>query len=223
MTSKEAFLSQIAKQFGRQPVKSPPPREIKGAPDFWKQKATVGKLKRIERFCQEVKLLGGEIQLFDSQAALREGLGKLLHSLQPKSVLTWEQEVFTSWGIEPVLDEWKEHHLDSVTDKLQAITADVGITTVDYAIADTGTLVICTDAQKRRAISLYPAVHIAIVDADQIRMRMGEVLAEFSGLHGSATPSSIHFISGPSRSSDIENDLSIGVHGPAALHILLKT
>jgi L-lactate dehydrogenase complex protein LldG len=222
MTTKESFLSHIAKQLGRQPVQKPPPRTIKGAPDFWKEKKGLKKTERIERFCHEGKQLGCEIQCFDSTDALREGLRALLQSLEPHRFLTWEPEVFTDWDLGQVLNEWKAFQIDSVTDRDEAITADVGITTVDFAIADTGTLVLWTNEQKRRAVSLYPAVHIAILHADQIRMSMGEVLAEFSTFQALNAPSSIHFISGPSRSSDIENDLSIGVHGPAAVHILLK-
>lgn len=222
MTTKKDFFAHIAKQLGRPLVENPPPRTIKGAPDLWKQKESLHQAELVERFCQEGKQLGCEIQCFHSIDALREGLRALLRSLEPNWLLAWELEVFADWDLGPVLDEWQDCLLDSVTDRDEAITADVGITTVDFAIADTGTLVICTNKYKRRAVSLYPSVHIAIVHADQIRMSMGEVLAEFSRFQALEAPSSIHFISGPSRSSDIENDLSIGVHGPAAVHILLK-
>jgi L-lactate dehydrogenase complex protein LldG len=62
---------------------------------------------------------------------------------------------------------------------------------------------------------LLPSVHIAVLFASQIRPDLGaafEALAARSGL-----PSAAHVITGPSRTSDIENDLTIGVHGPSAV------
>jgi len=92
----------------------------------------------------------------------------------------------------------------------------------DFAVANTGTLALATTAQRARSVSLLPTVHIALVRESQFVDRMGEALEGIARQTGPppATPSSVHFISGPSRSADIENDLSIGVHGPAALYVI---
>lgn len=214
---KETFLLRIAKQLGHQEIRNPPKREPIGAPDHWKS-YHLSASERIDRFCQEARALGAEVTCFETQKERQEGLHSLLSSLAPKSILTWDQTELHTLGIDSVLSQWQQWIVDPEKDPSQALHADVGITTVDFAIADTGTLVLCTNQQKSRGVSLFPVHHIAIVDADQIRTRMGEVLKELKEME---TPSSIHFITGPSRSSDIENDLSIGVHGPAALHILL--
>lgn len=211
-------MRRIANQLGRRERQTPPIRKQVGAPSHW-QSYQLSKSERTKRFCEEASALGASVRQYQTLKQLQAGLASLLESLQPKSIVTWEWKVFRSWGIESVLTEWKQCLVDPVANRSEAIQADVGITTVDYAIADTGTLVLCTDFRKSRGASLFPAHHIAIVDADQICTRMGEVLAELKEMK---TPSSVHFITGPSRSSDIENDLSIGVHGPAALHILLK-
>ncbi len=216
--NREAFLLHLAKQLGRPEIRNPPKREQIGAPDHWKSFVLPRKSERVDRFCQEARTLGAEVHCFETQQQLQEGLQALLTSLKPQSILRWDHTECPAM-IDSVLNRWKSRIVDPIADPSQALHADVGITTVDFAIADTGTLVLCSDEQKSRGVSLFPAHHIAIVDADQIRTRMGEVLAEF---RGGKPPSAIHFITGPSRSSDIENDLSIGVHGPAVLHILVK-
>lgn len=216
--NREAFLCRITKQLGRQAIPTPPDRESIGAPDHW-QSFHLSKSKRIDRFCQEARALGAEVVQVKTQEQLQKALQSLLTSLNPKSILLWDQTIFQGWEISSVLDQWKQFFVNPLENQSEALHADIGITTVDFAIADTGTLVLCTHPLKSRGVSLFPIHHIAIVDASQIRTRMGEVLAELKVLKA---PSSVHFISGPSRSSDIENDLSIGVHGPAALHILLK-
>lgn len=221
MTQRKSFLLHLANQLGRQEIRKPPERKQIGAPEHWKS-LILSKSERIDRFCREAQSLGATVDLFQTEQQLQEGLESLLTSFQPKSILIWERKEFRRWRIDSVLKRWEQWMVNPVANRNEALQADVGITTVDYAIADTGTLVLCSDQGKNRGVSLFPTHHIAIVDANQIVTRMGEVLAEFQRGKSSKIPSSIHFISGPSRSSDIENDLSIGVHGPAALHILLK-
>ena len=98
---------------------------------------------------------------------------------------------------------------------------DVGITTAQAAIAETGTLVLDAARERHRLISLVPPVHIAIVDAANIYQTLGETL---SVLHKSRddVSATITFITGPSRTADIELTLAIGVHGPQELHVIIN-
>jgi L-lactate dehydrogenase complex protein LldG len=220
MTAKNDFLTRIADQLGRERVVKPPQRPVKGAPDFWKEYHLTEE-ERISLFKSEVEQLGGEVSIHDSLNQLHDGLKQLLNQLNPPSVLTWGWTTLTPWNLSAVLSECNVIKWDEASFLKQAEQCTVGITSVDYAIANTGTLVLCTHGEKVRSASLLPMVHIALVRAEQIKTRMGEVLAEFKDFKGEQAPSSINFISGPSRSADIENDLSIGVHGPAALYVLI--
>src|SRR5262249_47816330 len=101
-----------------------------------------------------------------------------------------------------------------------ALEADVGVTTVDFAIANTGSLVVSADRARPRGVSLLPTMHLALVRSSQLVARMGAVFASYTSRPG-GPPSAVHFITGPSRTSDIENDLTIGVHGPAAVSAIL--
>jgi len=66
-------------------------------------------------------------------------------------------------------------------------------------------------------VSLAPPTHLALARQGQLVPRLSDAL---SGL-GKAPPSAVHFVTGPSRTSDIENDLSIGVHGPARVFVIV--
>ena len=97
---------------------------------------------------------------------------------------------------------------------------DVGITTAQAAIAETGTLVLDSSRERNRLVSLVPPVHIAIVDASSIFQTLGEALA-FIHQDGNISPA-VTFITGPSRTADIELTLTIGVHGPQELYVIVN-
>ena len=96
---------------------------------------------------------------------------------------------------------------------------DVGITTAQAGIAETGTLVLEAEKEHHRLVSLLPAVHIAVVRSSDIYLTIGDAL---QGLHGEEQLSrAITFITGPSRTADIELTLTVGVHGPKVLHVIV--
>jgi len=97
---------------------------------------------------------------------------------------------------------------------------DVGITTAQAAIAETGTLVLDAASERHRLVSLVPPVHIAIVDASSILQTLGEALA-FIYQDGNISPA-VTFVTGPSRTADIELTLTIGVHGPQELYVIVN-
>lgn len=232
MTEQE-FFNRISNRLGRStPLTEVPCREVIGAPEFWLDDE-LSSGERIDKFRLELEKLGGQVDVFDSLDDLRQGLSVRLDALSPERVGTWRTAI-DGFGLQALLGAYdvvvwggdgRERGADakSPDDIVHTIqdfaSVDVGITGCDFAIADTGTVVLMCDANKGRSVSLLPSVHIVIVKEDQIRTRMGDVLSELSGrqVNGQNQPSSVNFISGPSRSSDIENDLSIGVHGPAAV------
>ena len=108
------------------------------------------------------------------------------------------------------------------TDRLDAqFDVDCGITGVHAALAETGTLVLYSDAHHSRGLSLVPPLHIAIVYRRDILPDMLDHWARLRGIPGSDLPSNMVFITGPSKTADIEGELVTGVHGPEAVHIML--
>jgi len=97
---------------------------------------------------------------------------------------------------------------------------EMGITGAQWAIAETGTLVLESERERHRLASLVPPVHIAIVEASRIRRTMAEILELIKKTDGGLSRT-VTFITGPSRTSDIELTLAIGVHGPGELHVIV--
>src|SRR5436190_1135771 len=109
--------------------------------------------------------------------------------------------------------------LDAIADasREELFSSDVGITSAQWAIAETGTLVLESGVERHRLVSLVPPVHICIVLTSSIRRSMAEIL-ELADVD--ANPA-ITFITGASRTSDIELTLAIGVHGPGELYVIV--
>ena len=96
---------------------------------------------------------------------------------------------------------------------------DVGISNAQVGIAETGTLVLDSACERHRLVSLVPPVHIAIVKASAIVETLGEALALLR--KDKEISPAITFITGPSRTADIELTLAIGVHGPQQLYVIV--
>jgi L-lactate dehydrogenase complex protein LldG len=106
-------------------------------------------------------------------------------------------------------------------DRLQELcaTVDVGITSADYALADTGTLVMLASPREARLISLLPPAHIAVVPRSRILTGLDELFALLP--RPAEQTSSMVLITGPSRTADIEQILVRGVHGPGKITVVI--
>ena len=96
----------------------------------------------------------------------------------------------------------------------------VGITGAYCAIAETGTLMMLSGASTPPSVSLLPETHVALVRASRIVPCMEEAWALLRAEHATM-PRAVNFISGPSRTADIEQTLVLGAHGPYRVHVVL--
>ena len=96
---------------------------------------------------------------------------------------------------------------------------DIGITSADYVLADTGTLVMLASPQEARLISLLPPAHIAVVPRSCILTGLDELFTVLP--RPAEQTSSMVLITGPSRTADIEQILVRGVHGPGKITVVI--
>jgi L-lactate utilization protein LutC len=105
---------------------------------------------------------------------------------------------------------------------VHAARAGLGVTGAVAAIAATGSIVLDSRAAGGRSASLLPAVHLCVVSVNCLRATPADVLRGL-GSERDALPPSLVLVTGPSRTGDIEQLLTLGAHGPTALHVVLVT
>lgn len=180
----------------------------------------------VKRFAAEVERLNGEVHVASSPKAATECVLGIVAALgEVQCVMAWEnlplpslEGALAARGIQVV-------HLhargdSSRTARQGADPIRIGITGAEAAFATTGTLVLPTGTGNGRLPSLLPPVHIALLPRDHLFPRMEDWLS----VHGRrvlAESNSVSFVSGPSRTGDIEMQIVLGVHGPGTLHIVV--
>jgi L-lactate utilization protein LutC len=111
---------------------------------------------------------------------------------------------------------------DPSSHRAAAIDAGLGLTGADYAIAETGSVVLAAGQGVSRIVSLVPPVHVAVVERGSVVPSLDELFTLLRRDYGEQDWASyVNIISGPSRSADIEYTLVTGVHGPGEVHLVL--
>ena len=103
--------------------------------------------------------------------------------------------------------------------QLEYESLQVGITAVDGLLAESGSIVVTSGRESPRMASLIPEVHIALAASDQVYRSLSHFLFERPDVVTKG--SNVVVITGPSRTGDIEQTLTLGVHGPRRLHVVV--
>lgn len=98
---------------------------------------------------------------------------------------------------------------------------DGGVTFCNFCMADSGTVVLESTQEDIRLATTLPEIHFVIVDPQTILEDNLAAIGPMNALHTGSDPKFVAYITGPSRTADIERVLTIGCHGPRELHILL--
>ncbi len=212
------FLQTVAQALGREKaLTEPPDRQEVGPPSFWReQQFEAG--QALALFKANLEALTGKVAIVNNGTEATNQLRLWLKLLNARSAVLWDHPELRRYvdvsRLEVKTTFWNN---DSARSELvsAAEQAEVGITWVHYAIGYTGTLALFNGSGTGRSVSLLPATHIAVLRAGNIVPTMSTVMRHLIDRRGQGSlPSAVDFITGPSRTSDIEMDLSIGVHGP---------
>jgi L-lactate dehydrogenase complex protein LldG len=208
--SRETVLHKVRTALGRnagQPVEEPPPVRLR-IPEIDIE-------ARIASFRTRIEALAGKTYAARSAREARDYAEGIISG---RTAVASNAPILREFGITALPGVQT-----GVTDReeLRALcaTAAVGITGADYALADTGTLVLLSSQQEARMISLLPPVYIAIVKRERLLTGLDELLTVLP--HPAEQTSSMVLITGPSRTADIEQILVRGVHGPGEIHVVV--
>jgi L-lactate dehydrogenase complex protein LldG len=166
----------------------------------------------IERFLSEVKKLSGVSQQL-SPAGINDALKALIAEQKIQKATVWDSPYLKQLGAADSLRDLGVELVSPNANKHEMALCDLGITEADYLLPETGTLVLHSSAEKPRGVSLLPRVHLAIVRPEMMRADMHQVFVEAKNSHY------LVFITGPSRTADIELTVTLGVHGPKNLYV----
>ncbi len=179
---------------------------------------TMGTEQLFEQFKARAEGVSAEVHRYASES---EAVAFVLRFLQDEGAADAPQG-YALWAGGPLRDRI-DHDVASTVAGLKlavsrelAADARVGISQVEWGLANTGTLVQDSTAVDQRLVSSLPAIHIAFVPTDSILPDMGALLTKVDP----QKMGYITMITGPSRTADIERVLTIGVHGPERLVIV---
>jgi L-lactate dehydrogenase complex protein LldG len=213
MTARDAILARIRAKQGKGAKPADAEREavrahIAAHPQNARPRAS---WEPVARFCEQAERLASTVDHVETPEGVPAAAARYLRrGGLPLTAVCWEEFAGLPWagaGIEIVVREARDEDY-------------VGITGAFCAIAETGTLVTLSGPRTPATVSLLPETHIAIMRATRIVRAMEEAWQLLRSDAG-VLPRAVNFISGPSRSADIEQTVTLGVHGPYRVHILL--
>ncbi|HEX6291945.1 MAG TPA: lactate utilization protein [Herpetosiphonaceae bacterium] len=186
----------------------------------------------LDQFQAELTALHGHVYVCDGPGDALEQLGSLLESIGARQVLAWNLEDLPIPGVDALLDGLGIARVapqvlgdDDRESRLGGLeTIPIGITGADAAIAESGSLLLLSDDGRGRLASLLPPMHIALLPAERIMRTLPDAFALLREQLGDGmfrNRSNLAIISGPSRTADIELSLTLGVHGPKEVHVIV--
>lgn len=181
-------------------------------------------LSLVEIFKDNLEAVGGHCVVARSEPEVVAALRDIIRGLQMTPLRARRIALSNAPTLGPLIRQ-TEIDVDEIAvcpSTAELFNYDVGVSTAQAAIAETGTLVLESESEKHRLVSLVPPVHIAIIEATSICLTLGEALAAVRGGESAEVSPTITFITGPSRTADIELTLAIGVHGPQELYVIVN-
>jgi len=204
---REKILHKIRTGLGRSEGEAPPQ-----APAVRLRIPSVGLDARVASLTTRIEALAGSVVACDDARSWIERRLNGCEAVASNSVVLAAAGITRVQGVH-----------SGITDREQlrtlCATLPFGITSADYALADTGTLVMLASPEEARLVSLLPPHHIAVVPRTRILTGLDELFTLLPD--PAARTSSMVMITGPSRTADIEQILVRGVHGPGELTVLL--
>ena len=160
----------------------------------------------------------GEVFRVENLSMGFETLGELFKQIGIHTVVAHRESPLDDPGLASVFPEQTWYFAGDEDDyRGVCASADAGLTSAAYALAETGSLVIVPGTNHSRLTSLLPPVHIVMLPESKIISSIYDWVA----LRPERLPSNLVLISGPSKTADIEQTLVVGVHGPKRLIVIV--
>jgi L-lactate dehydrogenase complex protein LldG len=243
MADRAKFISAVTASLGRSEILAPPTETATAAfedADTAKsiaERALATASERsselADRMAEAAAVIGWKVHRSANREDAADVIASICEQKQATSVLRSTHEVLTQIGVDTAVTNTgasiatTEHSGDTSSDlvdesKAAAFKADIGITGVDYAIAESGTVVLHPRSGLSRLVSLAPPTHIAVLRPGEVLESLDELFAmERNDFLLGDLAGSMNLISGPSKTADIEGTTVTGIHGPLEVHLVI--
>ena len=218
-TAKEAILGKLKEA----PQTALPPRPAMPPP----KALSWGREEMVEKFVEKLTLLGCTVHRVRDAGEALDKLTEIVRTEGLTRILVAEDDVVAplnlpGWGRKTGVEVFTPGDCrDRAEFKRVAFEeAQAGVTGVDFAIAESGTLCLIHDKRQARLVSLAPIRHIAVVPADRVRPVYEDATDKLFEAEGKA-PAHLTFSTGPSMTADIQATLFTGMHGPRDVTVIL--
>ena len=207
------IIENIRKSLGRTAqISSPQGAPLSLRPAIYEPRLPETLESEIGQFLGEIKKLSGVGQRLSS-SDIEVALKALVAEQNIRKATVWDTPHLQQLQIANHLSSLGVELVSPNAEKHEMAQCDLGITEADYLLPETGTIVLSSSAEKPRAVSLLPRIHLAIVRPEMLRPDMHQVFTE------AKDKNYLVFITGPSRTADIELTTTLGVHGPKELFV----
>ena len=239
-TSKSDFLRSVRQALGREPGPPEPPHpglsedlaRLEEEAHQLRERVTSNQGELVDRLAEVAALRGWQVKRTPDPEEAMAHVQSLAQDQGAERIVRSSQDVFDVVPVDTALTASGvtvteiAHGAGRSRDSLrqEIVAAGIGITGVDYAIAETGSAIVLPRAGLSRLVSLVPPVHIALVRPEDVIESLDDLflLRKLEYLrNGGDMGRYLNFITGPSRTADIEQTLVVGVHGPKEAHMLV--
>lgn len=181
-------------------------------PDFKAPIYTGVTLDKASCFKNELETVAGICTICNSQSEAYSELYKWLRS-EEINILFCKEEL--------IQENLLKQNINFSSSKSDFTNMQAAITTCEFLVARTGSVVVSSEGYSGRQLNFFPPIHIVIAKKFQLVNYPEDALDGLQIKYGESLPSMISFISGPSRTADIEKTLVLGAHGPKSLHVFI--
>lgn len=167
----------------------------------------------LETFVSELTQISGRVTLVENEADFSKKLYQEFVDRGWNSIYCLDQQLRTLLASSGLI-------IENGADKF--LEMEVGLTQCEALVARSGTVVISSQGDSGRRMNVYPPIHIIYATASQLVPFLKDAIARLESKYGADYPSLISFVTGASRTADIEKTLVMGAHGPKELHVFVN-
>ncbi len=203
-----------------------------------KERSATERQKLLDTLLEAAKPINLKVTACQNSHSAATALADLVREKAPewggkKSVVAWEHPLIESLNLPEALAEQGVpvffadlQKTDAENLRRRIIDSYIGITSADFCLADTATLVMKTRPGQARSVSLVPSIHVAVIEQSQVIVDLKELYALLKWdpqLSKEGLTNCMTFVSGPSKTADIEATMVHGAHGPREVYVFVIT